>query len=354
MAETTVATPTVDENLSNKILKQVEYYFSDSNFIRDKFLRAESAKNPDGFISIDTIASFNRMKELSTDLQLITDILKKSSRLVVDQDGKMIKRKDPLPENIESEKTLYSKGWPLDTTIEKVEQFFSQFGKVLSVRLRKKQDKSFKGSLHVDFETEDIVTKIIADAPKLDGDKELLFQTYKQFITEKKEEKEKFLSSNPDKKRKATKDLKDETEQEEKEQEEEDKMVTGTILTFAGVGENLHRGNIKEIFSQYGEVLFVGFNTNDTDGNVRFKTADSATRAMEGLTAEKKEFGGKVPTYKILDGEDEKKEWDKIFEMKKNASGKGGKGGKFGKGGKGGKFGKGGKGKFGNKKAKRD
>lgn len=34
-----------------KIKKQVEFYFSDSNFPRDKFLRTEASKDPDGCIS---------------------------------------------------------------------------------------------------------------------------------------------------------------------------------------------------------------------------------------------------------------------------------------------------------------
>ena len=33
-----------------KVKKQVEFYFSDSNFPRDKFLRTEASKDPDGCI----------------------------------------------------------------------------------------------------------------------------------------------------------------------------------------------------------------------------------------------------------------------------------------------------------------
>jgi hypothetical protein len=35
-----------------KVKKQVEFYFSDNNFVRDKFLRAETAKNKDGVRAI--------------------------------------------------------------------------------------------------------------------------------------------------------------------------------------------------------------------------------------------------------------------------------------------------------------
>jgi hypothetical protein len=41
------ATP-VSEELKTKIKKQVEFYFSDSNYPRDKFLRTEASKDPEG------------------------------------------------------------------------------------------------------------------------------------------------------------------------------------------------------------------------------------------------------------------------------------------------------------------
>ncbi|KAN0009534.1 hypothetical protein ACTFIV_010824 [Dictyostelium citrinum] len=349
----------MSEETPIQILKQVEYYFSDSNFPRDKFLRAEAAKNVDNYISIDVIASFNRMKTISTDLQLITDALKKSTRLQVSEDGKMVRRLDPLPENIDCGKTLYSKGWPEDTTIEKVQEFFNENGgyKTVSVRLRKKTDKTFKGSLLADFESEEIVNKIISEAPKL-GEKELIYQTFKQFSEEKKEEKEKYLaSSNGDKKRKAKKEAErengedDDDKDGEANKQEEEEMVPGVILCFKGVGKGLHRGDIKEIFSQYGDVQFVGYNSDEENGSVRYKTAESCKRALESLTETKKEIGGQVPTYNILDGEEEKKEWEKILERKKNAAKNGNKKGGFKKGG----FKKGGFKKGGNfKKVKKE
>ncbi|KAN0055382.1 hypothetical protein ACTA71_008493 [Dictyostelium dimigraforme] len=350
----------MSEETPNQILKQVEYYFSDSNFPRDKFLRAEAAKNVDNYISIDVIASFNRMKTISTDLQLITDALKKSTRLQVSEDGKMVRRLDPLPENIDCGKTLYSKGWPEDTTIEKVQEFFNANGgyKTVSVRLRKKTDKTFKGSLLADFESEEIVNKIISEAPKL-GEKELIYQTFKQFSDEKKEEKEKYLaSSNGDKKRKAKKEADRENGEDDdsenvdaSKQQEEEEMVPGVILCFKGVGKGLHRGDIKEIFSQYGDVQFVGYNGDDENGSVRYKTAESCKRALESLTETKKEIGGQVPTYNVLEGEEEKKEWEKILERKKAAAKNGNKKGGFKKGG----FKKGGFKKGGNfKKVKKE
>lgn len=38
----------MDDSLENKIIKQVEFYFSDSNLPRDKFLRSLVANHPEG------------------------------------------------------------------------------------------------------------------------------------------------------------------------------------------------------------------------------------------------------------------------------------------------------------------
>jgi len=40
----------LESDLAKKIKKQVEFYFSDSNFPKDKFLRAESEKHAEGCI----------------------------------------------------------------------------------------------------------------------------------------------------------------------------------------------------------------------------------------------------------------------------------------------------------------
>jgi len=42
---------------------QVEYYFSEANLGKDKFLRAEMAKSaPDRWVEISVLGTFNRMK----------------------------------------------------------------------------------------------------------------------------------------------------------------------------------------------------------------------------------------------------------------------------------------------------
>lgn len=42
----------------------MEFYFSESNLPRDRFLRAEVAKTPNGAVSLGLVCSFSRMRTL--------------------------------------------------------------------------------------------------------------------------------------------------------------------------------------------------------------------------------------------------------------------------------------------------
>jgi hypothetical protein len=44
------------------IKKQVEFYFSDSNFRKDTFLKSAAEMDPEGYIPIAVLLTFNRMK----------------------------------------------------------------------------------------------------------------------------------------------------------------------------------------------------------------------------------------------------------------------------------------------------
>ena len=59
------------DELRDRIVKQVEYYFSDENLPTDEFLLKYVKKNKKGLVPIETIASFRRMKKLVQDLSVI-------------------------------------------------------------------------------------------------------------------------------------------------------------------------------------------------------------------------------------------------------------------------------------------
>ncbi|KAJ3033741.1 hypothetical protein HDV00_005862 [Rhizophlyctis rosea] len=161
-AQATVApspSPSVDgaelKTLKAKILKQVEFYFSDSNLPKDKFLLNLVQTTPGGWVTIDTLCTFNRLKALTTDKSLIAAALRESHELLeVDQAGFKVRRATQIrPLGKVSDKSIYAKGFPVDlkNALEEVESFFSAFGPVQHIKLRRDADRKFKGSVFVEF-----------------------------------------------------------------------------------------------------------------------------------------------------------------------------------------------------------
>lgn len=73
----------METEIDAKIRKQVEYYFSDSNYAKDKFLVETAKKHPEGYVPIDVLMTFNRLKALTTDKALVAKACKSSTDVMV-------------------------------------------------------------------------------------------------------------------------------------------------------------------------------------------------------------------------------------------------------------------------------
>ncbi|KAK3142178.1 hypothetical protein QOZ80_4BG0343300 [Eleusine coracana subsp. coracana] len=169
------AAAALDEAKSKTVLRQVEFYFSDSNLPRDGFLRRTVEESDDGLVSLALICSFSRMRShlgLKGDVKpetvpeetvlAVADVLRRSSALRVSNDGKKVGRAsellkpDEVIEQVDS-RTVAASPLPCNVKLEDVESFFAQYGKVNSVRLpRHVSDKRcFCGTALVEFSEED-------------------------------------------------------------------------------------------------------------------------------------------------------------------------------------------------------
>merc|ERR1711991_831619 len=140
--------------LNEKILKQVEFYFSEPNLRRDVFLKKAISDDQgecnfvetlrhifpyfsqlliihyllhiskERFVPISTLLKFNRLKALSTDPEVITEALKGSKVVEVSSCGTKLRSISELnPIDTSKERTLYAKGYPIgdvDVTIENI------------------------------------------------------------------------------------------------------------------------------------------------------------------------------------------------------------------------------------------
>jgi len=283
------------EDLETKVKNQVEYYFGDSNFARDKFFREKANENPEGYIAVKFLLECNRLKKLTTDLALVLKSIKDSSVVVVNADSTMIKRKNPLPENDTSlARSIYSKGWPKTKTLDQVTEFYKPYGKVLSVFMRKNLNKEFKGSVTVEFSTEEEAKSALAAAPQPSG-ATLTYQTKDAWLTEKHQQRKESME-----KKKAKQDAR----------EKATPKPASSVLGIKGIDTN--REKIKEVFSTFGNVKFIDYNKGEEEGKIRFETEEDARKAFKGMTESKKEVDGKVPELRILEGDELQEYWELV------------------------------------------
>ncbi|KAI3889000.1 hypothetical protein MKX03_014048 [Papaver bracteatum] len=201
-----MATRSLDEETQKKIIRQVEFYFSDSNIPRDGFLKKTIEESEDGLVSLALICSFARMRlhlglggelkpeDVSEDtLKAVYETLKKTSTfLKFSEDGKKVGRRTglPKPEVVHQidERTVAVSPLEHDVTREDLETFFSQYGKVNSVRLPKHvgDKKVFCGTGLVEFSSDEDAANVLKQSLSYAGT-ELELKPKKDYDVEREE-----------------------------------------------------------------------------------------------------------------------------------------------------------------------
>ncbi|XP_022053728.2 la-related protein 7 [Acanthochromis polyacanthus] len=167
------------KQLLGDVKKQVEFWFGDVNLHKDRFLKKLIDESGDGYVDISVLASFNRMKKLTTDTKLIARALKNSSVVEVNLEGNKVRRQLPVgdvPNDVDS-RTVYVELLPKDVTHGWIERVFTKCGNVVYVSIpRYKSSGDSKGFAFVEFETEEQARKAIEmlnnppeDAPRKPG-----------------------------------------------------------------------------------------------------------------------------------------------------------------------------------------
>ncbi|KAF4348424.1 hypothetical protein F8388_015735 [Cannabis sativa] len=202
----------LDEETSKKVLRQVEFYFGDSNLPRDNFLKNTISESEDGSILflLALICSFTRMRthldlgDVKPDnvaedtVKAVAETLRMSTFLKISEDGKKVGRTNELvkPEELIEQldsRTVAVSPFEHNTKQEGVEAFFGKFAKVNSVRLpRHVADKRFFcGTALVEFSNEEDAENILKQSFDYAGAK-LNLKPKKDFDAEREKETEEF------------------------------------------------------------------------------------------------------------------------------------------------------------------
>ncbi|PPR05429.1 hypothetical protein CVT26_011307 [Gymnopilus dilepis] len=177
-----------------KAMKQVEFYFADANLPYDKFMWTLYSKDPEHWIPIQTVGSFKRMREFSSHgTEWLANAIRLSTFLEVDETGTKVRRTtEPQEPKNQFERSVYAKGFgEEDETLQgRLEDFFSQYGPVSAVRMRRDEKKKFKGSVFTEFTDFETVEKFLKAEPKPTWEgKELLIMTKEEYCEMKIKEK---------------------------------------------------------------------------------------------------------------------------------------------------------------------
>lgn len=252
-------------DFDEKVRKQVEFYFSDSNLQTDKFLWRIYEAN-DGWVELKTILTFGRMRQYRPEDKVI-EALKASDKLVFSSNNDMIRRKDPLKDfnelkNTRRRNSVHIEGFPKDVTQEDLEEWFSTkivpqlpAEKALcSIRRhRTKAGREFLGVADVEFKTQEdaeyFLNKLNVSYPDgiLEGDnvegkdilKKMSLLTYKELkeggkrfgVNEVTKRRSSFNDSRGKKKFKGRKDKTEGVAEEVKEDNESNGENTETTET---------------------------------------------------------------------------------------------------------------------------
>lgn len=155
------------DDFAEKVKKQVEFYFSDSNLQTDKFLWRIYEAN-DGWVELKTILTFGRMRQYRPEEKVI-EALKTSDKLTLSPNEDMVRRSAPLKDynelkNIRRRNSVHIEGFPNDLTQEALEEWFTtkiipnlpKEKNVCSIRrIRNRATKEFFGVVDVEFRTQE-------------------------------------------------------------------------------------------------------------------------------------------------------------------------------------------------------
>ncbi|KAI3915722.1 hypothetical protein MKW92_022705 [Papaver armeniacum] len=157
------------EDIRHKIIKQVEYQFSDMSLFASDTLMKHISKDPEGYVPLSVISSSKKIKSLVSNSHLLIQALRTSSKLVVSDDGKKVKRKHLFTERDKEDlqaRTVVAENLPEDYTHQNLEKIFGVVGSVKTVRIchpqesnvsRPKGDVLISNKLHALVEYETVV-----------------------------------------------------------------------------------------------------------------------------------------------------------------------------------------------------
>ncbi|CAF0921241.1 unnamed protein product [Rotaria sordida] len=328
---TTISQIITPPDLNQKIIRQIEYYFSDINMVRDKFLKNEITKD-DGWISLSILTTFKRLQSLTTNFKIIINALKQSLSGLLqlhETEYKIRRHPDrPLPNNQTDleltlrNRTVHVKGFPIteDVTLDKLLEFFENYGATDNIQMKKEfKTKQFNGSVCVIFPNDEKAQEFVQYSKQtpIKYNNELILECSLQIDYFKDKSIELITNEKQIKKDKKQQDLNKKTNEHLEKLNNEN--LLGALIHLAGIPTDTTRELIKAKFNPFTKMPWIDFNKGDIEAWVRLNEANTAKYVLEKvLEAENGRLiiENNEIICRIVEGEEEEQFWKQANEKR--------------------------------------
>lgn len=134
--------PSAPQDICKKVVELIEFYLSDTNLAKDMFLLKHVSKHREGYVSVRLMTSYKKVKRITKDWNIVSQSLKSSKMLELNEDGTKVRRRNPLPLHLDEQTRAFRT--ILATNINKDESqmdhladFFGQYGEMFALQLHK-------------------------------------------------------------------------------------------------------------------------------------------------------------------------------------------------------------------------
>ena len=278
---------------TQSIKRQLNFYFSDANITKDKFMLDQLEQN-NNRIPVATILTFSKLKNLGATIEDCKAAAAESE--IFDIVDEFFVRRNPIEQYNADERSVVLMNLTEELRVlEDLENFIREAGFLPAyVRIRE-QGKSGSFIARCELGSAEEAEKAVSTGClNKEGMETKSHADYEAWKAENAASKEKAKPS--------------------QKTFEEFEYTKGTILVIEGLpeGNNIARDDIKEFYSKYGRISFVNFASGDSRAEIRF--AHDAPTAASTAASEAPKFQDAVIKYRVLEGEEETNYYRAIYE----------------------------------------
>uniref|UniRef100_A0A224YS78 La-related protein 7 n=1 Tax=Rhipicephalus zambeziensis TaxID=60191 RepID=A0A224YS78_9ACAR len=141
------------KKLFKSIRDQMEFYFSDANLRKDRYMNDLVMRDEEGYVDLEVFLTFHKIRALTSNVKDIAGAIATSKLLRMDEEHKRVQRGAELTAKVDvDECTLYVERLPLHADHAWLKGVFSRHGQVVYVSLpRYRHNNRIKGFAFIEF-----------------------------------------------------------------------------------------------------------------------------------------------------------------------------------------------------------